>query len=60
MRFKISIDCDNEAFGGAPADEVARILRELVTKLDAENVYRGDSWKLRDLNGNKVGKAEFA
>lgn len=51
----ISIETVNAAFEEEPEREIARILRELASKL--ENGQHPES--LRDINGNKVGKVEY-
>jgi len=56
-RFKVTICTDNQAFDEAPFQvELARILRQL-----ADDLERGyDIYKpLRDINGNRVGTAEY-
>jgi hypothetical protein len=53
--FKIKIECDNAAFENDPLAEVARILREAADKLEQGQ----DGFKLRDINGNTVGSADF-
>lgn len=70
MRFKLEIECDNAAFD-LPADdvvgdeccnEVARILRHVASELTSETGGGPpDAYTviLRDINGNKVGKACF-
>jgi hypothetical protein len=59
MKFRITIDCDNDAFKDAPLKEVARILRA-----EADKIARfGDeaSWTgtLLDVNGNRVGTSKM-
>lgn len=59
MKFTLTIECDNEAFNtptGTIGLEVARILRKLA---DGEPMPADGPYKLRDINGNTVGKAEF-
>lgn len=65
IKYVLEIDCDNDAFGDDAAAEVARILKEESNRL--RDVYikphheLGD-WAvkpLRDVNGNRVGKAKF-
>lgn len=55
---EIKISMANEAFDPSPGVELARILQDIVNKLkdDPESVTRGGKMKLRDLNGNVVGK----
>ena len=61
MKFTLSIDTDNETFGPDPSLEVAWILRKLadtvVRELNPSGPFTSD---LRDINGNKVGIAEWA
>ena len=53
MHVKIHMDCSNAAFDDAPASEVARILRDLATRIEQE----GPAYVvLRDANGNRVGE----
>lgn len=63
MKFRLEIDCDNDAFGGPHAqvirdEEVASILYSLANRLHDEGL-RGDETPLHDLNGNLVGRAYF-
>jgi hypothetical protein len=58
MKVKISIDIENAAFVGEAGTEVARILRELASKI-AENAPYPHEWedfRVRDINGNTVGE----
>lgn len=43
----ITINTDNEVFEDNPEEEVKRILK---------TIYLRDGWKLKDINGNTVGK----
>jgi hypothetical protein len=58
----MTIDCDNAAFRDGstdspdPGPELARILRRVATVCEGLNPD-GDTVVVRDLNGNKVGKA---
>jgi len=58
--FKLEIKTDNAAFEEigekSPRYEVCRILRELADRI--EDNY-SELYRLRDLNGNAVGRAEF-
>lgn len=47
----ITIETDSAAFDENAEMEVKRIL---------ETVYLRDGWKLRDINGNTVGKVEIS
>lgn len=55
MSFKIEIETGNSAFESDKKAEVARILQTAIDKLNNGQ----DSFPLYDLNGNKVGSAEF-
>ena len=57
MRFKLSICTDNAAFEGDENAEVARILRGLADRL--EGASPDEYYPLRDVNGNKVGEAQY-
>ena len=55
MKFKLEIECDNDAFGLGASDtvaEVQRILGAAITKLEG---YQLEA-VLRDCNGNRVGE----
>ena len=55
LKFRLQITCDNHAFEDNAAPELARILRDLASRLErGENfdMYRN----LFDLNGNIVGQ----
>jgi hypothetical protein len=54
MTFQVKIECDNAAFTDNACEEIARILREIATKLDGGR----DGGFCMDYNGNRVG--EFA
>lgn len=49
--FGMELETSNAAFAGYPFDEVARILREVATRVE-DGERRG---VLRDINGNLVG-----
>ena len=55
--FRIDIDTDNAAFEPAPDDEVVRILRALIDRIERDDL--GSEKVLRDYNGNTVGRAWF-
>jgi hypothetical protein len=69
VKFKLEISCDNAAFHteGDEGDdteteeEVARILRAVIKRLQGGGLEAldGEECVLMDVNGNKVGKAEF-
>lgn len=58
MKFTLKIDMGNAAFEDAGNGiELARILREAAQKLyDMGEVVRGETDRLRDINGNTVGE----
>lgn len=57
MIFTVSIDCENDAFDGAPLVEVARIIESLAQRL--RRFSDETTWleTLVDNNGNRVGTA---
>ena len=54
MRLTLEFSMDNAAFDDNPLVEAARILREAAGMLDTGT----DNGKLRDVNGNTVGRFE--
>lgn len=56
MTFKVEFDCDNEAFSDDPALEIARILREVIRKLELGQTEGA----CMDVNGNRVGEFDCA
>lgn len=66
MRFVLSIECDNAAFGDdyrgdrsqQRNEEVARILAGLAARME-NTAGVGKDWPLFDVNGNLVGYAEY-
>lgn len=55
--FKLHFDTDNAAFSDDPANEAARILREIADKLERGESLGGGP--IRDANGNRVGHWEM-
>lgn len=56
--FRLSIETDNAAFDGSVGDanaELARVLRVLADGLEGDT--HQTSWRLYDINGNRVGGA---
>lgn len=51
MRFSLTVDMGNAAFDEAPSPELARILRDVATRVE-DGEREG---AVRDVNGNKVG-----
>ena len=55
--FTLNIQTDNAAFqDDGPSVEVVRILRELADKIERTGA---DDYSLIDINGNRVGSANF-
>ncbi len=54
MNYQITINTENAAFEGDSSVEVVRILFQLMRDIETRGL--GD-YNLRDINGNKVGKA---
>lgn len=60
IKFNLAINCDNDAFfGDAIEGEVVRILQELRERMMSGDADAGESYNLRDMNGNTVGRAYF-
>jgi hypothetical protein len=56
MEFKVSFNCDNDAFAVFPEEETAKILKGL-----AHAVKQGLTYgPIYDSNGNGIGKWEFS
>lgn len=63
MQFKLTIDCDNAAFGDGVADntsELTRILSELLARLLRNKLTPGVTLPMFDRNGKRVGGATFS
>jgi hypothetical protein len=58
MKLSIEIECDNTAFEPSRDNELARILRRLATDFEGGHVNMLPR-RLHDVNGNRVGTAEF-
>lgn len=58
MKFTLNIDCDNAAFDDLIGYEVARILRELASRMESDETPTAG--RVRDANGNQVGAFSFA
>ncbi len=54
MQFTLTFSTDGDAFWTDGDHEVARILRDLATKIEAEGAHP-QSRTVRDINGNTVG-----
>lgn len=54
-KFKLEITCENDAFVEDRGEEVARILKKVLEGLE----WGSGSGRLRDINGNTVGKFHF-
>tara|TARA_R100000808_G_scaffold24691_1_gene57615 strand:+ start:470 stop:658 length:189 start_codon:yes stop_codon:yes gene_type:complete len=60
MKLRIEITCDNAAFADFPEVECGRILQEFVRSHRFVGLFDDDGTEpLLDLNGNRVGIAEF-
>lgn len=58
LQFRLSITCENEAFGSEPELEIVRILRDLADRI--EHGFDLDTCvDLRDYNGNTVGQTSL-
>ena len=58
MTFKLEIDLGNDAFDNNTAEEIARILSECSADRILWWIMQGnDDMRLRDINGNTVGRA---
>lgn len=55
-RMQIHFDLNNAAFDESPCGEVARILRDLANRME-DGIF--DVTKISDLNGNRIGQAEY-
>jgi hypothetical protein len=55
MKFTLTIDCDNSAFGDDPVPEVGSLLRQAADKV----AMTSGVGTLRDSNGNTVGRFHF-
>lgn len=55
MKATITIQMDNDAFTWNPAEELARILRELAARVTDNTILAGTEMIARDINGNRVG-----
>lgn len=61
MEAKIVVQMDNAAFDGNAGQELARILEELAEELKTyPQVFAGHAWRLKDINGNVVGRFEIS
>lgn len=54
MKFRLEMECDNDAFGADPRDETARILREIATRLEKRQSTLLALNGALDVNGNSV------
>lgn len=57
MGLKLHIETDNAAFSECPEGEIARILRDLAKRIEANASHY---IVLRDSNGNRVGECEIS
>lgn len=54
-QFIVTIECDNAAFSPDYSAEIARILRQIATKVEGSIDYG----VVNDANGNRVAKFEY-
>lgn len=64
MKFRLEIECDNDAFDERPHTEIARILEEAAQRV-RENISfaasgNGVPFHLYDTNGNKCGRFSYS
>lgn len=60
MKFKLEMDLNNAAFSdGDGAEELARILDDLAKRVATTPFPTTGEFRLRDSNGNTVGKARY-
>jgi hypothetical protein len=58
MKFKLEFTCDNAAFDGDDrAHEIARILLALARRIEGEGINTNADIPVRDINGNRIGRA---
>lgn len=58
MNLKIDLNLDNAAFAENPGEEVARILRAYIERMEIDpRIESMDDRGLKDFNGNTVGFA---
>jgi hypothetical protein len=66
MKFKLEFDLDNAAFDfghgvdGRDGSEVAKVLYNTHREVQHAALSEGDGGKIRDVNGNQIGKWEVA
>lgn len=63
MKLVLTMDLDNAAFEGVSEDRrdgynIGCCLRDLASKIDLGMIRKGESWAIRNPNGNRVGVAE--
>ena len=56
MDLNITLNMDNAAFTDGNGFEAARILTEIANQMKDHSLEVGDSYPLRDYNGNRVGE----
>jgi len=56
MDIVININCDNQAFERNEDNELVRILTKLAADIKENGYYRMSDTRLRDVNGNTVGR----
>ena len=62
MKIQITIECENEAFTDRAGEEIHDILKTqskvIRSYVQVYGLRENDGWKIRDTNGNSVGKVE--
>lgn len=58
MTFTMTVKMDSDVFATLPEAELARILRSAAMAVEQDGVCDGQTWGVRDINGNAVGTAK--
>ena len=58
MKLKLTITCDNAAFEDNAGGQCASILNDLAALITDRDLLPGETFTLRDFNGNRVGEAK--
>lgn len=62
MKMRLELDIDNAAFEDDPRIAIGDLLltaRDKIQHRDMHPIQHGDTFKLRDINGNTVGTVKF-
>jgi len=57
--FIINIETGNSAFKNNELNEVCRILKKMIDRIETDDYYYCGHYKLQDYNGNTVGTFEL-